>query len=160
MTQQDQPWEGKEDQGLGEARGGTSSARGQEQLAPRRWTAVLGLRAGETAKAKAWNLGIKCLWGLRLPLQAWLRRGMDRGEGRGERAHRGSQSSGVQVLVGGLDRPPGPRLTVTLKVMAFWSPSGEICSSSATAWISRALTTEATSCASVCVKHPQDCILS
>lgn len=42
-------------------------------------------------------------------------------------------------------------LTVTLNVMAFCRPSGEICRSSATAWISRALTTEAVSCASVYV---------
>lgn len=55
----------------------------------------------------------------------------------------------IQVLAGGSDSPGGLGLTVTLKVMAFCRPSGEIWSSSATAWISRALTTEAVSCASV-----------
>ena len=69
----------------------------------------------------------------------------------------GAQSSSVWALAGGFEKISGAqKLTVTLKVTAFCRPSGETCSSSATAWISRALTTEATSCASVYVKYQQD----
>lgn len=77
--------------------------------------------------------------------------GWDREEGEGREGPTGwGTSSSGQAPAGGVDRlSSARRLTVTLKVMAFCRPSGEICSSSATAWISRVLTTEATSCASV-----------
>ena len=72
--------------------------------------------------------------------------------GEGQGAHTGQGTKQLRPgLAGGFESVPRTQgLTVTLKVMAFCRPSGETCSSSATAWISRALTTEATSCASVC----------